>query len=332
MTDEIVALSGVRKDFGEGEARHTVLDGIDLTIERGEIFAVIGPSGAGKSTLVRLINGLEQVTDGTVTVDGTDITGLTGKPLRAVRSRIGMVFQRFNLFTSRTVFGNIAYPLQLAGWSKTDQEQRVAELLDFVGLLDKAWDYPEQLSGGQQQRIGIARALAARPHLLLADESTSALDPGTTRDVLALLRRVNEELGLSVIAITHEMDVVRSIADRVAVLDHGHITRLGPVADVLDAQGSSSRELDLRPYDDRVVVLSQHGSASHDSPGVGALVSRVIREHGVDIEIVDGGFTTLKRDTIGRFTLTLNGPDDAVERAIDDLTAHGAQRVDGSAA
>lgn len=323
MSDPIVTLAGVRKDFGEGDQRHTVLDGVDLTIERGEIFAVIGPSGAGKSTLARLLNGLEQATEGSVVIDGTDITRLSGKPLRQVRSQIGMVFQRFNLLQSRTAFGNIAYPLQLAGWRKPDIEARVAELLHFVGLTDKAWVHPEQLSGGQQQRIGIARALAARPHLLLADESTSALDPGTTKDVLRLLRRINEELGVTVVAITHEMDVVRAIADRVAVLEDGHIARLGEVAAVLDAQAPyEPRPSLLARYGDRLVRVIQRDG----EPGVGDLIARTSARHDVSLAIVDGGVTQLKSGSVGAFTLAVTGRPDAAERAITDLVATASGR------
>ena len=315
MSDPIVTLTGVRKVFDTGAGTHVALDGIDLSVERGEIFAVIGHSGAGKSTLVRLLNGLETATEGQVVVDGVDITRLRGKPLRAVRSRIGMVFQQFNLLSSRTVFGNVAYPLHLAGWSKADQETRVAQLLDFVGLLDKAWSYPEQLSGGQKQRIGIARALAAGPQLLLADESTSALDPRTTADVLALLRRVNEELGVTIVVITHEMDVVRAIADRVAVLDAGRVDRLGTVVDVLGAQSLDAPAGPVAARADGTLVRV----VAADSATLGAALSRVARDAGVDFEIVDGGVERTKTAALSSFTLALHGPDRAVADAIASL-------------
>jgi len=332
----------VSKVFGKGEEAHRALDDIDLDIHRGEIFAVIGYSGAGKSTLVRLLNGLEQATSGTVTVDGVDITRLQGKPLRAIRRRIGMVFQQFNLMRSRTVFGNVAYPLQLAGLSRVEQEDRVAELLSFVGLLEKAWAYPEGLSGGQKQRVGIARALASDPDLLLADESTSALDPETTQDVLALLRRVNEELGITIVAITHEMDVVRSIADRVAVLDSGRVVEVGAVRDILGAPQAETTQrfvaatVGNRPdavrlqqlrqiYDDTLVTV-----AVSDERAFGSILSTAAREHGVDFEIVYGGITDLKHESLGSFTLALRGPDAGVRSAVAALSAAGI--VEGATA
>ncbi|MFD1048784.1 methionine ABC transporter ATP-binding protein, partial [Kibdelosporangium lantanae] len=227
MTVPLIEFRGVGKTFGSV----TALDGVDLTIDAGEIYAVIGHSGAGKSTLVRLINALERPTTGSVLVDGVDITDLPERRLRAVRLGIGMVFQQFNLLRSRTVFGNVAYPLKIAGWNKEDRRKRVAELLNFVGIADRAWHYPDQLSGGQKQRVGIARALATNPKILLADESTSALDPETTGEVLRLLRRVNQEFGVTIVVITHEMEVVREIADRVAVLQDGRVIEHGPVAE-----------------------------------------------------------------------------------------------------
>lgn len=207
----------------------TALSGVSLSIAPGQIYAIIGGSGAGKSTAVRMINALERPTAGPVIVEGTDITGLSAKRIRAMRTRIGMVFQQFNLMNSRTVYANVEFALATAGWPKADRRNRIAELLHFVGLAEKAWEYPRQLSGGQKQRVGIARALAANPTILLADEATSALDPQTTNDVLALLKRVNEEFDITVVVITHEMDVVRKIADRVAVLDRGRLVEEGDV-------------------------------------------------------------------------------------------------------
>lgn len=215
-SDVHVRFEGVTKNFPGRTRRdppHQVLKGIDLEIRRGEIFGIIGSSGAGKSTLVRLINGLEPVTSGRLQVGDREISGLSEGRLREVRRDIGMVFQQFNLFRSRTVAGNVAFPLKVAGVKQPERDRKVARLLDFVGLLQRANDHPEQLSGGQQQRVGIARALATDPSLLLADEATSALDPETTQDVLNLLKQVNRELGITIVIITHEMDVIRSIAD-----------------------------------------------------------------------------------------------------------------------
>ena len=228
----MVVLNNVTKEFKVGKKTVTAVNGVDLTINKGEIFAIIGYSGAGKSTLVRLINGLEAITSGSLTVDGFEIAGKRESQLRQVRTNIGMIFQQFNLMNSRTVAGNVEFPLIVAGWDKAKRAERIAELLDFVGLADKAKNYPDQLSGGQKQRVGIARALATSPSLLLADESTSALDPETTAEVLDLLKKVNAELGITVIVITHEMDVVSTIADRVAVMENGRVVESGNVYDV----------------------------------------------------------------------------------------------------
>ena len=202
----IVSLDGVSKRFTRrGGDPVVAVDEVSLEVAQGEVIAVIGYSGAGKSTLVRLINALELPTSGSVRVAGQDLTTLSEKDLRAARSKIGMIFQQFNLFRSRTVAGNVGYPLRVAGVPAKERDARVPELLDFGGLLDRAHAYPEQLSGGQKQRVGIARALATNPPLLLADEATSALDPDTTTEVLSLLRRVNTELGVTIVVITHEM-------------------------------------------------------------------------------------------------------------------------------
>ncbi|WP_010160665.1 methionine ABC transporter ATP-binding protein [Sphingomonas sp. PAMC 26617] len=205
------------------------LDGVSLSVARGEVFGVIGPSGAGKSTLIRLINALERPSAGRVEIDGIDIGTLPAAGLRALRQRIGMIFQNFGLLSSRTVADNVAFPLKLAGVPAAERKARVAELLDRVGLADHAAKYPAQLSGGQKQRVGIARALATGPDILLCDEATSALDPEATRSVLALLRQLNQELGLTIVLITHEMDVVRAVCDRVAVLEQGRVVESGRV-------------------------------------------------------------------------------------------------------
>ncbi len=239
-TSSIIRFEGATKVFpGRGNgAEVRAVDEVTLDIREGEIFGVIGQSGAGKSTLVRLINALERTTGGDVVVDGVSLGSLNETRLRPVRAGIGMVFQQFNLLSSRTVSGNVAYPLEVAGWPRAERDARVAELLDFVGLADKAGVYPSTLSGGQKQRVGIARALATNPRILLADEATSALDPETTRDVLDLLQRVNRELGVTVVVITHEMDVVRSICHRVAVMDRGHVVEVGEAYQVFSAPGA----------------------------------------------------------------------------------------------
>lgn len=282
MSDPIITFDHVVKEFktrGRGANIARAVDDVSLTIDRGDIFGIIGYSGAGKSTLVRLINALERPTSGTVTVLGTDITSLSETKLRPIRQKIGMIFQQFNLFSTKTVAQNIAYPLQLDHWRKDYQDRRVNELLEFVGLSEHANKYPSQLSGGQKQRVGIARALATNPEILLADEATSALDPETTTEVLALLKRVNEEFGITIVLITHQMNVVQQIAGRVAVMSAGRVVESGDVYDVFAApqQPVTKRfiatALSGLPEEDRVERLHHEWS--------GRIVTVLIRQKDV---------------------------------------------------
>jgi D-methionine transport system ATP-binding protein len=327
----LIEFRDVTKAFRSGDATVTAIDGVSLSIERGEIFGIIGYSGAGKSTLVRLVNALERVTSGAILIDGVDITQLSEPKLRGVRAGIGMIFQQFNLFRSRTVFGNVAYPLKVAGWPKEKRKARVAELLAFVGLTDKAWVYPDQLSGGQKQRVGIARALATNPAILLADESTSALDPETTADVLALLKRVNSELGVTIVVITHEMEVVRSIADRVAVLDSGRVIESGSVFDLfadpqtVTAQRFVGTVLRNQPQAGDIERLrGKHAgrivsARIHDDGRLGAVLSDAVGRHDVRFEIVYGGIGALQGRSFGSLTLELIGEDAGVDALIAEL-------------
>jgi D-methionine transport system ATP-binding protein len=234
VAEPIIRFESVRKEFpaAKGQAGFVALRDLSLVVPRGSITGIIGRSGAGKSTLVRLVNGLERPSSGRVIVDGVDVAGMDEPALRGVRRSVGMIFQHFNLLSSRTAFDNIALPLEIAGMGARDIRARVAPLLDLVGLGDKAKRFPAELSGGQKQRVGIARALATEPKVLLSDEATSALDPETTRSVLALLRQINAELGLTVLLITHEMQVVREVANRVAVLDAGQVVEEGDLYSV----------------------------------------------------------------------------------------------------
>lgn len=309
----------------------TAVDDVSFSVARGEIYGVIGFSGAGKSTLIRLINGLERPTSGTITVLGEEVSALSESKLRHVRKRVGMIFQQFNLFTSRTVAANVAYPLKIAGWSKAERSARVKELLEFVGLADKAKAHPEQLSGGQKQRVGIARALASNPEILLADESTSALDPSTTSEVLSLLRRANEELGITIVAITHEMEVIRSIADRVAVMDRGRIVEEGPVFEIFsnprDDEGEGSfvgAALKDRPTDDDLRRIRRDSAGRlvtvslKDSAAVGAVLGRAA-DLGVSFEIVHGGMNTTKNASFGLLTISVQGSPDQTEAFVQEL-------------
>ena len=225
----MIEFTHVSKDFGSGEKMVRAVRDVSLTIQDGEIFGIIGFSGAGKSTLVRCINLLERPTNGTVVVDGKEMTALSPKELRLARRKIGMIFQHFNLMPSRTVFGNVAYPLQGQGLSKQAIQNKVRKLLKLVDIADKETAYPSQLSGGQKQRVAIARALANDPKVLLCDEATSALDPQTTKAILTLLRDLNQKLNLTIVMITHELAVVKEICDHVAIMEHGQVVEQGEV-------------------------------------------------------------------------------------------------------
>lgn len=327
----IIEFENVSKTFDTPSGPVTAVDGVDLAINAGEIFGIIGYSGAGKSTLVRLINGLERPTSGRVTVDGVEIQSLPERGLRPVRAGIGMIFQQFNLFRSRTVAGNVAYPLRVAGWPKAKRDARVAELLHFVGLLDRAHSYPDQLSGGQKQRVGIARALATSPRILLADESTSALDPETTQDVLALLQKVNRELGVTIVVITHEMEVVRRIADRVAVLDSGLIVEEGSVFDVFSSPATATAHRfvstvlhDTPDSEDLDRLRAAHSeriisAAIADGNRVGSVLSDAGTQD-VRFEIIFGGISSLQGRSFGSLTIELSGPDAGIDAVIAELS------------
>lgn len=233
----MIVVEQLSKTYGPGQA--PALDQVSLSIPDGAIYGILGRSGAGKSTLLRCLNLLERPSAGRILLDGEDLTALSDIELRRQRQRIGMIFQGFNLLHSRNVFDNVAVPLEIARIGKAQRQARVKELLDLVGLSDKAQAFPSQLSGGQKQRVGIARALAARPAYLLSDEATSALDPETTASILELLRDINRQLGLTIVLITHELDVVKSICDHAASLAHGRLVEAGPIAELLANPDSS---------------------------------------------------------------------------------------------
>lgn len=306
----------------------TALDDVSFDIERGEIVGVIGRSGAGKSTLLRCLCALERPQEGRILLDGADLTSLGERELIAARRRIGLVFQHFNLLESRTVAGNIALPLQIAGTPRKTQAQRVAELIELVGLSGQAGKRPSQLSGGQKQRVGIARALAAGPALLLCDEATSALDPATTTAILELLTDINRRLGLTIVLITHEMDVVRRFARRILVLDHGRLVEDGSIADLV-RDGVENRQIatllaDIRPqlppaWQQRLQAEPSPGSApvvrltigpdNTDLPLLATLGSRF----GIEATIVQGGVVDLAGASTADMILWLSGnvPPDA---------------------
>ncbi|MBD0712306.1 MULTISPECIES: methionine ABC transporter ATP-binding protein [unclassified Streptomyces] len=310
----MITTSGLTKVYESRGRQVTALDGVDLHVREGEVFGVIGQSGAGKSSLIRCVNLLERPTSGTVTVDGVDLTALAGKGrragkgLRRARSGIGMVFQHFNLLSSRTVKDNIELPLEILGVSGAERSRRALELLDLVGLADKAKAYPGQLSGGQKQRVGIARALAGEPKVLLSDEATSALDPETTRSILQLLRDLNRQLGLTVLLITHEMDVVKTICDSAALMAHGRVLESGTVGELLATPGSRLAT-ELFPLSgahtgpDRTVVdVTFHGDSANQP-----VISQLSRTYNIDISILGAAMDTVGGRQIGRMRIELPG-------------------------
>ena len=286
----MIELKNLSKVYKTSEKEIVALDGINLTIQDGEIFGIIGLSGAGKSTLVRCINLLERPTGGEVIIDGKSLTELPRRELLKLRQQIGMIFQGFNLLEQRNVIKNICFPLELAGVKKEDAQARALELLKLVGLEDRASSYPSQLSGGQKQRVAIARALATKPKYLLCDEATSALDPNTTRQILDLLKEINEKLGVTIVVITHEMRVIDRICDSVAVIDSSHIAEVGKVSAVFsNPQSQSARDL-IGPKDSPVIStaggrrirLIFDGKDKTNDP----LISRMVLECGAPVNIL----------------------------------------------
>ncbi len=310
----VITTTGLTKVYRSRGREVTALDGVDLHVREGEVYGVIGQSGAGKSSLIRCVNLLERPTSGTVTVAGQDLTALAGRgpragrELRQARSRIGMVFQHFNLLSTRTVQDNVELPLEILGKSGKERSRKALELLDLVGLADKAKAYPAQLSGGQKQRVGIARALAGDPRVLLSDEATSALDPETTRSILQLLRDLNRQLGLTVLLITHEMDVVKSICDSVALMERGRIVESGTVGELLATPGSELAAA-LFPVggeatgDDRTVLdVTFHGETATQP-----VISQLSRTYNIDISILGAAVDTVGGLQIGRMRIELPG-------------------------
>jgi len=300
----MIEISGLTKRYGP----HTVLDNIDFTVESGSIAAVVGRSGAGKSTLFRCVNLLERPTSGTVRVDGQELTHLPGRELRVARRKIGTVFQSANLLRRLTAAQNVALPLRFLRLPDDEIQQRVYDLLKRVGMLNRANHYPAQLSGGQRQRIGIARGLATRPSVLLSDEATSGLDPETTRSILRLLTELRDDLGVTMVVITHEMDVVRSVADVVAHLEHGQIVEHGRVGEIVrrsDSQLATAllpSEPAPAPVDGEVVWQLRYSDATVDPNWL----SRVSRELDTDIALLSGLIETVGGDQAGRLTVRVS--------------------------
>ena len=331
----MIKLSHIEKTYESPAGPVKALKGIDLEIARGEIYGIIGLSGAGKSTLIRCINMLERPTKGQVIVDGQDLTAMNEKDLRRARKNIGMIFQHFNLLSSATVYDNIAFPLRLVHTPEKTITAKVQPLLELVGLSDKAHQYPSQLSGGQKQRVGIARALASEPKVLLCDEATSALDPQTTKAILELIRDINHKLSLTVVVITHEMQVIKDICDKVAVIENGVIAEKGTVLEVFtNPQQPMTKEF-ISVLMSNDLPMAFRNSAISEEPVAGApllvrltfigesaddpVIAGLIRGYQVEVSILYGSLDQIKNTPYGRMIISLDGPQAEIEHALEYL-------------
>lgn len=325
----LIQLTNVKKTFNGKNGNIQAVNDVSLNVEKGDIYGIVGYSGAGKSTLVRLLNGLELPTSGEVIVNDQDITKLKNKELRTFRKKIGMIFQHFNLLWSRTVLENIQLPLELAGVPKSKRKERAEELLRLVGLEGRGQAYPSQLSGGQKQRVGIARALANDPEILLCDEATSALDPQTTEEVLDLLLAINKKLNLTIVLITHEMNVIRKICNKVAVMELGKVVEEG---DVLTVFRQPKKEVtkrfvqqDIEPEADSTELLAElikenpsgrlatltFSERNANEP----VISQAIRRYNIDVNVVYGKIKQVKEGSFGSLTVLMTGETKGLDQA-----------------
>ncbi len=331
----MIRLENVSKTFTDSNKEVHAVNNVILTINDGDIFGIIGFSGAGKSTLVRCINLLEKPTDGKVFVDDAEITALSGKELRKARKKIGMIFQHFNLMPSRTIFGNVAYPLRGSGLSKEEIKEKVHHLLELVGISEKENAFPSQLSGGQKQRVAIARALANDPNILLCDEATSALDPQTTKSILKLLQQLNQTLGITVVVITHEMAVVKEICNRVAVMDHGDVVEEGEVFHVFASPKepltrsfikttSNLQKIEELIAADSPVVATKKGELivrlSYVEKNTSEpLISTVTQKFGIILNIVFADVEIVQNAPIGGTVAIVSGESSRIDEALQYL-------------
>lgn len=326
----LITLTHVKKTYQGKATEITAVNDVSLEVQKGDVFGIVGYSGAGKSTLVRLLNGLELPTSGDVIVDGQNVATMKNKELRAFRKQIGMIFQHFNLLWSRTILENIELPLELAGVPKAQRRQKAEELLYLVGLEGRGNSYPSQLSGGQKQRVGIARALANDPQILLCDEATSALDPQTTDEVLDLLQDINQKLGLTIVLITHEMNVIRKICNRVAVMETGKVVETGKVSQVFrHPQEEVTKRFvqqDLEPSEDPREVLQELLAENPqgelltltfiEDNANEPVISQAIRKFDVDINVVYGKVRQTTDGSLGALTVLMTGAPENVAQAI----------------
>ncbi len=336
----MIQINNLSKIYSGGEQEVMALKDVNLTVNQGEVFGIIGLSGAGKSTLIRCINMLEQPTTGNILINGQDVTLMNKQELRSLRQKIGMIFQHFNLLSSRTVFDNVMFPLEIAGVAENKARQKVGELLELVGLSDKSRVYPEQLSGGQKQRVGIARALANEPVLLLSDEATSALDPQTTRSILKLLKDINHQLGLTILLITHDMNVIKDACDRVAVIDNSRIVEVGDVLSIFSNPGTPTsrsfintiinkeipEEILHRSVVDNGQTVSRLIRVSFIGSSAGEpLMSSMLQKFNVKANILYGNIDRVKDTPFGNLTLELIGTSDLINEALDFLRENGLE-------
>lgn len=330
MSENIIQLKNISKTFVTDKGEFKALEDINLDISRGSIYGIIGMSGAGKSTLVRCINYLEVPTEGSVVIDGKELGSLTEKGLREERKSIGMIFQHFNLLQQKNVIDNVSFPLRINGVNKKDAHKRAAELLEIVGLADKANSYPVQLSGGQQQRVAIARALAGNPKILLCDEATSALDPQTTKSILELLKNINEKYGITIVIITHQMAVVREICSHVAVISKGHIVENGEVSDVFSRpKTKEARELIMLESGDN----TWYNESSEDDNCVRIVftensayepvISNMIKKFNCDVSIYQADTKKINGKTTGEMIIGLPKDNELSRQLKDYLTEKG---------
>lgn len=330
----MIRLKEIQKIYSAKQQDVKAVDNVSLTIDKGEIYGIVGYSGAGKSTLVRMLNGLEKPTAGDVYINDKNLNDLSNRELRKTRQKIGMIFQHFNLLWSRTVKENILFPLEIANLPKNEREERAEELIRLVGLEGKEDAYPSEISGGQKQRVGIARALANDPQVLLCDEATSALDPQTTNDILDLLLEINRRLNLTIVIITHEMDVIRKICNRVAVMQDGKVVEEGFVDDIfknptqeitkqfiqhdLDADSANLGEvfgkLKQQNPNSRLLQLKFHGEKAQTP-----IISSVSRQFGIDVNIIQGNIQPSKDSLIGSLYVQLLGNEADIEATIQEL-------------
>ena len=318
-TTPFIQIKELQKEFKSQNDTVTALSGINLNINKGDIFGIIGMSGAGKSTLVRCINFLERPTKGTIIIGDKDLSLLNDRELRHVRQNIGMIFQQFNLLMQRNVEDNICFPLEIAGLSKKEGRKRAAELLEIVGLSDKKKAYPSQLSGGQKQRVAIARALATNPKILLCDEATSALDPTTTRSILALLKDINKKFGITIIIITHEMSVVEEICSNVAIIDNGVLVEAGKVEDVFRNPKTESakklfynnRNIVRKMKGKRIIRIVFDGSSSNEP-----VIANLVLEFKAHVNILFADLKEINENSFGQMVLQLPEDKDLSDKII----------------